>query len=74
MQTHKHTILYHRLSPAESKRIIKTHLWGASACETGVQGAVTDGIASAQPGEETFQTETVATVGGGSVPEITVSD
>lgn len=69
MQSHNHTILYLRVSPAENKRIIKTHLRGASACETGVQGAVTDSIASTQPGKETFQTKTVSTVRGSSVPE-----
>jgi hypothetical protein len=42
----------------------------AAAGETGVQGAVADGVASAQPGQEALQTETVAAVGGGTVPII----
>lgn len=43
-------------------------LRGATARETRIQRAVADSVATAQPGEETLQTETVAAVGGGTIP------
>jgi hypothetical protein len=57
-------------NPTMNMLILALNLRCAAASVTGVQGAITDGVAFAQPGEETLQTETVASVGGGTVPVI----
>jgi hypothetical protein len=57
-------------NPVMIMLIFVLNLRCATASVARVQRAITDGVASAQPGEETLQTETVATVGGGTVPGI----
>jgi hypothetical protein len=44
------------------------HLRRAPTREAGVQAAFPHSVASAQPSQEPLQTQTVATVGGGTVP------
>jgi hypothetical protein len=46
----------------------------ATAKVAGIQAAVTDGMLLAQPCEEALETETVAAVGRGAVPECEVSN
>jgi hypothetical protein len=41
----------------------------AAAKVAGVQAAVADRVLLAQPGEEALETETVAAVGAGTIPE-----
>jgi hypothetical protein len=58
------------LQKAREEKYIPSHLWGATAGKTGVQRAIADRVAGTQPGEESLQTQTVSTVGGGTVPKV----